>query len=76
MSRQPKMKKLFLDFCKKNGLKVEDLGFNVFGAYIPHQYFTCEPDDLITFMEYTVENHCHCGNRSRRKSADHHVRAG
>lgn len=60
MNKQPKMKKLFLDFCKKNGLKVEDLGFNVFGAYISHQYFTCEPDDLITFMEYTVENHCIC----------------
>lgn len=60
MSKQPKMKKLFLDFCKKNGLKVEDLGFNVFGAYIPKQYFTCEPDDLISFMEYTVENHCIC----------------
>lgn len=60
MNKQPKMKKLFLDFCNKNGLKVEEMGFNVFGAYIPHQYFTCEPDDLITFMEYTVENHCIC----------------
>ena len=60
MNKQPKMKKLFLDFCKKNGLKVEDLGFNVFGAYIPHQYFTCEPDDLISFMEYSVESHCIC----------------
>lgn len=60
MSRQPKMKKLFLDFCNKNCLHVEDMGFNVFGAYIPKQYFTYLPDDLVTFMEYNAENHCIC----------------
>lgn len=60
MKKQPKMQKLFLDFCNKNGLEVEDLGFNVFGAYIPKQYFTHSPDGLKTFMEYTVENHCIC----------------
>lgn len=54
------MKKLFWDFCNKNGLQIEDLGFNVFGAYIPKQYFTDSPDGLKTFMEYTVENHCIC----------------
>ena len=52
MNRQPKMKKLFLDFCNKNGLRVEDLGGGDLGAYIPNHYFT-DTEDVSTFMEYS-----------------------
>lgn len=52
MNRQPKMKKLFLDFCNKNGLKVEDMGGGDLGAYIPNHYFT-DTEDVSTFMEYS-----------------------
>ena len=51
MNRQPKMKKLFLDFCNKNGLKVEDVGGGDLGAYIPNHYFT--DTEVATFMEYS-----------------------
>lgn len=46
------MKKLFLDFCNKNGLRVEDLGDGYLGAYIPNHYFTASPVDVTTFMVY------------------------
>lgn len=51
MNRQPKMKKLFLDFCNKNSLKVEDMGGDDLGAYIPNHYFT--DTEVATFMEYS-----------------------
>ena len=60
MSRQPKMKKLFLDFCNKNGLKVEEMGGGDLGAYMPASYFTCIPDEVTTFMEYSENSHCIC----------------
>ena len=48
------MKKLFLDFCNKNGLRVEDLGDGWLGAYIPNHYFTENQErDEVTFMEYS-----------------------
>ena len=56
MKRQPKMKKLFLDFCNKNGLRVEDFG-GVLNAYIPNHYFT-DTEDVSTFMEYS--DRCIC----------------
>lgn len=45
------MKKLFLDFCNKNGLRVKDLGDGYLGAYIPNHYFT-DTEDMISFMAY------------------------
>ena len=50
------MKKLFLDFCNKNGLRVEDFGGDL-GAYIPNHYFT-DTEDVSTFMEYS--DRCIC----------------
>lgn len=52
MKRQPKLKKLFLDFCNKNGLQVEDKGGGLC-AYIPKHYFTDNPEDVPTFIEYS-----------------------
>lgn len=54
MNKQQKMKKLFLDFCNKNGLRVEEMGCGDLGAYIPSHYFTDnEERDEVTFMEYS-----------------------
>ena len=50
------MKKLFLNFCNKNGLRVEDFGGDL-GAYIPNHYFT-DTEDVSTFMEYS--DRCIC----------------
>ena len=52
------MKKLFLDFCNKNGLRVEDFGGDL-GAYIPNHYFT-DTEDVSTFMEYSERSRCIC----------------
>ncbi len=52
------MKKLFLDFCNKNGLRVEDFGGDL-GAYIPNHYFT-DTEDVSTFMEYSERSMCIC----------------
>lgn len=47
------MKKLFLNFCNKNGLRVEeDMGCGDLGAYISNHYFTDNPDVATTFMDY------------------------
>lgn len=40
-----------MDFCNKNGLKVEDIGGGDLGAYIPNHYFT--ETEVATFMEYS-----------------------
>lgn len=60
MNRQPKMKKLFLDFCNKNGLRVEDFGNGYLGAYIPNHYFTDSPEDETTFMVYKARKPSIC----------------
>ena len=54
------MKKLFLDFCNKNGLRVEDVGSGVLYAYISNQYFTDDPEDVIAFIEYNDRKQCVC----------------
>lgn len=54
------MKKLFLEFCNKNGLRVEDIGEGDYlGAYIPNNYFT-DTENVFTFMEYSDRNRCIC----------------
>lgn len=61
MNRQPKMKKLFLDFCNKNGLRVEDFGGGDLGAYID---LCVRIDDLLNLSNdksidyYTQELDC------------------
>lgn len=55
MKRQPKIKKLFLNFCNKNCLRLEEdmgLGCGDLRAYIPNHYFTDNPDYATTFMDY------------------------
>ena len=59
MERPPKIKKLFLNFCNKNGLRVEDMGCGDLGAYIPNHYFT-DTEDVSTFMEYSEWSRCIC----------------
>ena len=55
------MKKLFLDFCSKNSLRVENMGDGVLGAYIPNHYFT-DTENVSTYMEYsgTCSHPCIC----------------
>lgn len=61
MNKQQKMKKLFLDFCNKNGLRVEDMGCVDLGAYID---LCVRIDDLLNLSSdksidyYTQELDC------------------
>lgn len=52
------MKKLFLNFCNKNGLRVEDLGDGYLEAYIPNHYFTDNPEDVTAFIGYDDSKQC------------------
>lgn len=61
MNKQQKMKKLFLDFCNKNGLRVEDMGCVDLGDYID---LCVRIDDLLNLSSdksidyYTQELDC------------------